>query len=122
MNLTEALTRWSELEPERCELLTTSGIDGVLVAYGDDDDDDPTFVTDEKWDHPTLEYALREAISARPNFWDWQIRGSKEGVHYAEINFIVPHPRYKNYSASSSSSAAHALLKAYVAYLEGLAT
>ena len=117
MNLTEALQRWCELEPLRCSL-------------DDDNDTDSLFrvmlverlraIDVELHDHGRLEYAVREAIEARPNFWDWQIRGSKEGVHYAEINFRNSHPGYKNYNAASSSSAAHALLLAYVAYLEGV--
>ena len=115
MNLIEALQRWSELEPLRCSL-------------DDDSDTDSLFrvmlverlrlIDVELYDYGRLEYAVREAIEARG--LDWQVRGAKSGVYYSEINFYNSSGDPKNFSACSSSSAAHALLLAYIAYLEGL--
>ena len=91
MDLIEALQFWCELEP-------VEYLEGRELSV--------------------IEYAVREAIEARGV--DWWVRRHGGGTHSAKISstdgYGVIHDLHEAYAIS----AAHALLLAYIAYLEGL--
>ena len=102
MNLTEALTRWCELEPLRC--FRGNGYYKLKWHAEFGEDEIPLEL---------LEYAVREAIEARGLIW---VTGRESKVKFIGRLFSEDTAIQRE----SSSSAAHALLLAYVAYLEGV--
>lgn len=90
MNLVEALQFWAELEP-------VEYLEGRELS--------------------AIEYAVREAIEART--LDWRV-WHRYGLDYGEVSFLDREALLNQWSKASSSSAAHALLLAYIAYLETL--